>query len=71
MNERIVIITGAAPLLPDVVARIPGDAIVLAADGGLDHALTAGLEPLGLDPVCWTPEPLGVRSTRYEQEVTH
>ena len=48
MNERIVIITGAAPLLPDVVARIPGDAIVLAADGGLDHALAAGLEPTGL-----------------------
>ena len=48
MNKRIVIITGAAPLLPDVVARIPGDAIVLAADGGLDHALAAGLEPTGL-----------------------
>ncbi len=48
LNERIVIITGAAPLLPDVVARIPGEAIVLAADGGLDHALAAGLTPSGL-----------------------
>ena len=48
MNERIVIITGASPLLPDVVARIPADGIVLAADGGLDHALAAGLEPTGL-----------------------
>ena len=48
MNERIVIITGASPLLPEVVARIPGDGIVLAADGGLDHALAAGLEPTGL-----------------------
>ena len=48
MNERIVIITGASPLLPDVVARIPADGIVLAADGGLDHARAAGLEPTGL-----------------------
>lgn len=48
MNERIVIITGASPLLPEVVARIPADAIVLAADGGLDHALAAGVEPTGL-----------------------
>jgi thiamine pyrophosphokinase len=48
VNERIVIITGAAPLLPEVVERIPGDAIVLAVDGGLDHALAAGLEPSGL-----------------------
>ena len=36
VNERIVIITGASPLLPEVVERIPGDAIVLAVDGGLD-----------------------------------
>ena len=48
VNERIVIITGASPLLPEVVERIPGDAIVLAVDGGLDHALAAGLEPSGL-----------------------
>lgn len=48
MNERIVIITGATPLLPEVVERIPSDAIVLAADGGLDHALAAGLTPSGL-----------------------
>ena len=48
MNERIVIITGASPLLPEVVARIPDDAIVLAVDGGLDDALAAGLQPSGL-----------------------
>ncbi len=48
MNERIVIITGASPLLPEVVDRIPGDAILLAVDGGLDHALAAGLQPSGL-----------------------
>ncbi len=48
MNERIIVITGASPLAPDVVRRIPSDAIVLAVDGGLDHALAAGLEPSGL-----------------------
>ena len=48
MNERVVIITGAAALAPDIVALIPDDAILLAVDGGLDHALAAGLEPSGL-----------------------
>jgi thiamine pyrophosphokinase len=48
MNERVVIITGAAPLAPDIVALIPDDAVLLAVDGGLDHALAAGLEPAGL-----------------------
>jgi thiamine pyrophosphokinase len=48
MNERIVIITGAAPLAPYIVELIPDDAVLLAVDGGLDHALAAGLEPSGL-----------------------
>jgi len=48
VNERIVIITGASPLAPEVVARIPEGAIVLAVDGGLDHALSAGIQPSGL-----------------------
>ena len=48
MNERVVIITGAAPLAPDIGALIPDDAVLLAVDGGLDHALAAGLEPSGL-----------------------
>ena len=48
MNERIVIISGSAPLDPRVVDAIPDDAILLAADGGLDVALAAGLEPGGL-----------------------
>jgi len=48
MNERVVIITGAAPLAPDIVELIPDDAVLLAVDGGLDHALAAGLEPSGL-----------------------
>lgn len=45
MNEHIVIITGAAPISPEVVARIPIDAVLIAVDGGLDHALAVGLEP--------------------------
>lgn len=48
MNERIVIVTGSRPIAPHVVAGIPGHAIVLAVDGGIDHALAAGLEPSGL-----------------------
>lgn len=48
MQEHIVIVSGAAPLSDDVVARIPDAAIILAADGGLDVARAAGLRPSGL-----------------------
>lgn len=48
MNETVIVVTGAAPLHPEAVARLPEHAIVLAADGGLDHALAAGLRPAGL-----------------------
>ena len=48
MNERIVIVTGSAPLPEHVVVSVPDTAIVLAVDGGLDHALAAGFEPSGL-----------------------
>jgi thiamine pyrophosphokinase len=48
VNEHIVIITGAAPIDPGVVARIPPDAVLMAVDGGLDHALAAGLAPTHL-----------------------
>jgi thiamine pyrophosphokinase len=48
MNETVIVVTGAAPLDPDAVAHLPTGAIVLAADGGLDHALAAGLTPAGL-----------------------
>ncbi len=48
MNESIVIITGSAPLAPIAIDSIPDDAILLAVDGGLDHALAAGLTPSGL-----------------------
>ena len=48
MNDTVVIVTGAAPLHPHAVAAVPFGAIVIAADGGLDHARTAGLVPAGL-----------------------
>jgi thiamine pyrophosphokinase len=48
MNDTVVIVTGAAALDVTAVAAIPSDAIVIAADGGLDHARAAGLTPAGL-----------------------
>jgi thiamine pyrophosphokinase len=48
MNEIVIVVTGADPLNADAVAHVPADAIVLAADGGLDHALAAGLTPAGV-----------------------
>lgn len=45
MNEAIVVISGAVPLAGHVVERIPADADIIAVDGGLDHALAAGLLP--------------------------
>ena len=48
MNDTVVIVTGAAPLHPLGVAAVPFGAIVIAADGGLDHARAAGLQPAGL-----------------------
>ncbi len=52
MNEHIVIITGASPLGSDLVTRLREQAtdhtIWIAVDGGLDHALAAGLEPTHL-----------------------
>jgi thiamine pyrophosphokinase len=49
MNQRssstIVVVTGAAPLDRRAVAAVPHDALVIAADGGLDHARAAGLDP--------------------------
>ncbi len=52
MNEHIVIITGASPLDAGLVARLRREAsestVWMAVDGGLDHALAAGLEPTHL-----------------------
>lgn len=48
MNEHIVIVTGALPVPPHVIALVPEAAIVLGVDSGFDHALAAGLKPNGL-----------------------
>jgi thiamine pyrophosphokinase len=48
VNETVVVITGAAAISAEVVRRVPDDAVVIAADGALDHALAAGLAPAGL-----------------------
>jgi thiamine pyrophosphokinase len=48
MNDTVVIVTGAEPLDPDTVGTLPAEAIVIAADGGVDHALAAGLSPGGV-----------------------
>ena len=45
MTETVVVITGAAPLDRRAVAAVPAGATLIAADGGLDHALDAGLAP--------------------------
>ncbi len=45
MTERVVVITGAVALPRHVVAAIPPDALVIAVDGGLDHARAAGIAP--------------------------
>ncbi|MEY2959663.1 MAG: putative thiamine pyrophosphokinae [Actinomycetota bacterium] len=47
-DTTVVVVTGAAALSADAASRVPAGAIVLAADGGLDHALAAGLTPAGL-----------------------
>lgn len=48
MNETVVVITGASPIAPGAAEAVPDAAVVIAADGALDHALAAGLTPAGL-----------------------
>ncbi len=48
MNDIVIVVTGAAPLPSVAVDALPDGAIVLAADGALDHALAAGLTPAAL-----------------------
>jgi len=43
--RSVVVVTGAEPLTPEALALVPPDALVIAADSGLDHALAAGLRP--------------------------
>ena len=48
MNDIVIVVTGDAPLDEHALAAIPSGAIVIAADGALDHALAAGLQPATL-----------------------
>jgi thiamine pyrophosphokinase len=48
VNETVVVITGAAPIAAGAAGAVPDAAVVIAADGALDHALAAGLTPAGL-----------------------
>jgi thiamine pyrophosphokinase len=52
VNEHIIIITGASSLDAELVTRLreqwPENTVWIAVDGGLDHALAAGLEPTHL-----------------------
>ncbi|MGD9703496.1 MAG: thiamine diphosphokinase [Acidimicrobiia bacterium] len=43
MARAAVVVIGGAPPARDVVARLPADRYVIAADSGLDHALALGL----------------------------
>lgn len=45
MATTAVIVTGAGPISQVARRAVPADAVVIAADGGLDHALAAGLPP--------------------------
>lgn len=45
VDQTFVIVIGAEPLDPKVVALLPQNARILAADSGTDHALAAGLIP--------------------------
>jgi thiamine pyrophosphokinase len=44
-SSTVVVVTGSAALDRRAVAAVPADAFVVAADGGLDHARAAGLDP--------------------------
>jgi thiamine pyrophosphokinase len=70
MSHTVVaVITGAAPLHPRAVAAIPPDAHVIAADGGLDHALAAGLRPALLVGDLDSVSPAGLAWAAAEADV--
>ncbi len=48
MDETVIVVTGSEPLDAILVAALPPNHIVIAADGALDHSLAAGLTPAGL-----------------------
>jgi len=46
--HTVVVVTGGASLAPIAIASIPDEPTIIAADGGLDYARAAGLEPEAL-----------------------
>ncbi len=44
-QRSIVVVLGGAPPHAEVASRLPAGAVVVAADGGLDHARALGLRP--------------------------
>jgi thiamine pyrophosphokinase len=44
----VVVVTGSSPLSGRALAALPAGAVVIAADGALDRAIDAGLEPDGV-----------------------
>ena len=43
--SQVVVVIGGGPLSPRVATDVEPDAIIIAADSGLDHAVAAGLRP--------------------------
>jgi thiamine pyrophosphokinase len=43
--SQVVVVIGGGPLSPRAVTDVARDATIIAADSGLDHAVTAGLRP--------------------------
>ena len=66
-GPTVVLVIGGDALHPDAVAAVPDDAVIMAADSGLDHARSAGLTPTvligDLDSVSAEVSP-GPRATR-------
>lgn len=45
MSRAVVVVAGGDEPLPATLAMLPPEAVVIAADSGLDHAVTLGLDP--------------------------
>src|SRR3954462_12188163 len=43
--SQVVVVIGGGPVSPRVATDVEADAIIIAADSGLDHAVAAGLRP--------------------------
>src|SRR3954451_12707919 len=43
--SQVGVVIGGGPLSPRVATDVEADAIIIAADSGLDHAVAAGLRP--------------------------